>query len=79
MILVPILFSFSFIYLLFFFLAFVGMCKTMCITNIAQNTITVNEPICLLWGPAQNNGLGLGPVRGIQLIKGVNMTQAIYV
>ena len=32
-----------------------------------------------MWGLAQNNRLGLGPVRGPQPIRGVNMTQAIHV
>ena len=33
----------------------------------------------LLWGPAQNNRLGLGPVRGPRPIRGVNVTQAIHI
>ena len=32
-----------------------------------------------MWGSAQNNRLGLGPVRWPQPIRGVNVTQAIHV
>ena len=32
-----------------------------------------------MWGSVQNNRLGLGPVRGPQPIRGVNMIQAIHI